>query len=51
MATQNPDGTWTLTDEDCADVAVASGWIPDTPEARAAYLAELTDITTDEQRN
>lgn len=51
MATQNPDGTWALTDADVADVAVASGWIEDTPEARAAYLAELTDITADEQEN
>ena len=28
-----------LTDQQSADVAVASGWIEDTPEARAAYLA------------
>lgn len=28
-----------LSDEQAADVAVASGWIEDTPEARAAYLA------------
>ncbi|HET9889683.1 MAG TPA: hypothetical protein VFQ42_04210 [Mycobacterium sp.] len=28
-----------LTDEVC-EVVVASGWIEDTPEARAAYLAE-----------
>jgi hypothetical protein len=42
---------YVLTDEQCADVAVASGWIPDTPEARAAYLTELTDIAADEQEN
>jgi hypothetical protein len=48
VATQNPDGTWALTDEDCVNIAAAAGWIEDTPEARAAYLAELTDITTDE---
>lgn len=28
-----------LTDEQACDVAVASGWVEDTPEARAAYLA------------
>lgn len=29
-----------LSDDDVCDVAVASGWIEDTSEARAAYLAE-----------
>jgi hypothetical protein len=28
-----------LTGDEVCDIAVASGWIEDTPEARAAYLA------------
>lgn len=34
-----PKGGWTLSDDAVTDIAVASGWIEDTPEARAAYLA------------
>lgn len=48
MATQNPDGTWALSDADCTDVAVASGWIPDTPAARAEYLARGDDDPVEE---
>lgn len=41
MAELNSTGSgWDLTDKDVCDIAVASGWIEDTPEARAAYLAE-----------
>lgn len=29
-----------LSDADVCDIAVASGWIEDTPEARARYLAD-----------
>jgi hypothetical protein len=40
MAELNEDGSgYDLTDKDVCDIAVASGWIDDTPEARAAYLA------------
>lgn len=35
----SPRGGYALSDLACADIAVASGWIEDTPEARAAYLA------------
>lgn len=35
-----PHGGWELSDDAVCDVAVASGFIDDTPEARAAYLAE-----------
>lgn len=48
MATRNPDGTWALSDADCADVAVASGWIPDTVDARAEYLARGDDDPVEE---
>lgn len=34
-----------LTDDEVCDIAVASGWIEDTPEARAAYLAEGREET------
>jgi hypothetical protein len=41
MAELNDHGAgYDLTDADVCDIAVASGWIEDTPEARAAYLAE-----------
>lgn len=37
----SPGGSgYVLTDDQACDVAVASGWIEDTPDARAAYLAE-----------
>lgn len=34
-----PGPGYALTDAQACNVAVASGWIEDTPEARAAYLA------------
>lgn len=34
---------WSLTDREAADVAVASGWIEDTKEARAAWLSRDED--------
>lgn len=34
-----PFPAYNMTDEQACDVAVASGWIEDTPAARAAYLA------------
>lgn len=36
-------GGWALSDLAAADIAVASKWIEDAPEARAAYLAESED--------
>lgn len=44
MAELNSSGTgWIITDEDCCDIAVASGFIEDTPEARAAWLAQTSE--------